>query len=62
MIKRRYRYSHEQGEWIEVFRFRTDIVVIPGNIRPDGTLHSFTVPLDSPLAEYYMGRGITPIH
>ena len=57
-MKPKYRYNWNTGEWSEVFRINTDIVVISPFVRPDGSHNSFTIPRESPLAEYYLRGGI----
>ncbi len=33
-----------RSKWVEIFRFRTDVVIIPGTRKPDGTLNSYSWP------------------
>lgn len=53
-MRQRYRYDWDTAKWVEVFRFRADIVVMNGTMRPDGSLNSFTIPRASALADYYL--------
>ena len=57
-MKARYRYNWDTGKWDELFRLNTDICVISGVMHPDGSMHSFRVPRESPLADYYLNKGI----
>ena len=54
MDKQKFRFNHKTGKWDELFRINTDIVVMSGALRPDGTPVSFTIPRSSPLADHYL--------
>lgn len=50
--KPRYRYNWDKQKWSQLYTFSLETVVIPGTFRPDGTMHSFTVP-PGPIADLY---------
>ena len=53
MDKPKFRYNHKTKEWDQLYRFDMGLSVISGVRRPDGTLNSFTLRGDSPIADHY---------
>jgi len=52
-MKPKYRYNHKKHKWDRLYRFNTNVRVVTGQQKPDGSLVTFDLPFDSPLVDVY---------